>query len=171
LLDTFKALLRISNIEKGKRNIEPQTLDLNELLQDVIGLYEPLMEEKGVGLISNTFSYFLLVDKHLLFQAFANILDNALKFTPVHGKIEMISYLEDENYCITVSDTGLGISQENRKKVFDRFYREDESRTLPGNGLGLSLVKAIVEMHKGTIEMVDNIPCGLRIMISLPISQ
>jgi two-component system sensor kinase len=168
LLETFRALLRISNIEKGKNIIEDEEIYVNELIDDVAGLYEPLLEEKEVKLFVNTKKVQYKLDKNLMFQALANMLDNAMKFTPQNGSIHLGLYIEDKDIVIEIADTGKGIPIANKQKVFDRFFREDKSRSLPGNGLGLSLVKAIISLHKGKIELLDNIPCGLKIKITLP---
>ncbi len=168
LLETFRALLRISNIEKGKNIIEAEEIYINELIDDVAGLYEPLLDEKQVKLVIQIQPVKYKLDKNLMFQALANILDNAMKFTPKNGLVVLKLYAQNKDAIIEISDTGKGIPIANKQKVFDRFFREDKSRSLPGNGLGLSLVKAIISLHKGQIELLDNIPCGLKIKITLP---
>ncbi|MDG1286905.1 MAG: HAMP domain-containing sensor histidine kinase [Rickettsiales bacterium] len=165
LLSTFNALLRIANIEKGKRHQSFKVLDLGSLLQDVVELYEPLAEEKGISinakiLESSAFSG----DRDLLFQFFANLLDNAIKFSPQNSEIQLELTQQGNGITIIISDHGIGIAQGEREKVFDRFYRSDLSRHEAGSGLGLSLVKAVLELHKGTISLGDNHP-GLWVKI------
>jgi len=164
LLNTFNALLRISNIEKGKRHNQFLGINLKNLLSDVIELYEPLAHEKNIQLNFKLADVNFYCDKDLLFQAFANILDNSVKFTKNGGLIEIEL---SENKIITIKDNGNGISNEEKEKVFDRFYRSDASRNTSGNGLGLSLVKAVIDMHKAKIELADNVPSGLIVKVIL----
>lgn len=161
LLDTFNALLRISNIETGKRHSAFETVALRTVMQDVVDLYEPLAEEKNVTLDVSLAPQDMTGDRDLLFQAFANLLDNAVKFTPDGGNISIALRDGPE---IVIADTGPGIPEHDRKRVFERFYRGEASRTTQGSGLGLSLVAAVVELHRGRIALEDNAP-GLKIRI------
>ncbi|MBU0801083.1 MAG: sensor histidine kinase, partial [Alphaproteobacteria bacterium] len=105
-------------------------------------------------------------DANLLFQAFANIIDNALKFTPAGGTVTIALQKADDRALCIIRDTGPGIAPADRAKVFDRFYRADSSRTHEGNGLGLSLVAAIITLHDGKIILADAQP-GLSVQITL----
>lgn len=167
MLNTFNALLRISNIEKGKRHQSFARVDLQAILCDVIELYEPLADEKHIQfeqIIDKVPA--LSADRDLLFQLCANLLDNAVKFSPEKSTVS-ISLSKAGNYIrMVIADQGPGIAPDEYDKVFDRFYRADKSRHTSGNGLGLSLVKAIVEQHAGDITLSDNQP-GLRIVITL----
>jgi signal transduction histidine kinase len=167
MLDTFHALLRIANIEKGKRYQAFDHCDIAILLHDVIELYEPLAEEKSVTLathIAEHAPYF--GDRDLLFQAFANLLDNALKYAPPLTAIEITLHSDGAQHRITLADQGKGVPPEEIPKLFDRFYRADKSRSSKGSGLGLSLVKAILDLHKAAITLTSNTP-GLRVEIRL----
>lgn len=194
LLAVFNAILRLSNVEQGWQAQPFVPVALDELLQDVVELYQPLAEDKGVVLqVSGMTPVTRSADPNLLFQAFANTLDNAVKFTPVGGCIQVTmtapvslpeqSDLGDERSnqlvdamgeseqldyacCITFADSGCGIPPAERDKVFDRFYRADHSRHSPGSGLGLSLVRAAVQLHGGRILLEDNEP-GLKCLIFL----
>lgn len=151
LLATFNALLRIARIETSKQKNQFRDFDLAELLRDVGELYEPLAEDKTIVLkldLPQTLAYH--GDSDLLFQAVANLLDNAIKFTPPGGHIHLSL---SAPAVIRVKDSGMGIAPGDREKVFDRFYRAETSRTTPGNGLGLSLVAAVVALHDGTIAL------------------
>lgn len=158
LLATFNALLRIARIEAGKQTHNFAPLTLQKLLHDVVELYEPLAEEKNINIICDFDAASLTGDRDLLFQAFANILDNAIKYSPQNASITLS--LKQRADCLTVSvaDEGMGIAEAEREKVFDRFYRAEASRHTPGNGLGLSLVGAVVSLHRGTIVLSDNAP-------------
>ncbi|MDX1948894.1 MAG: HAMP domain-containing sensor histidine kinase [Rickettsiales bacterium] len=168
LLQTFNAILRISNIEKGKRLSNFELTNLENLIYDVIELYEPIAQEKSIKINSNLLSINFLADKDLLFQALANIIDNSIKFTPENGVIGINLSHDKTNIYIAISDTGIGVNDFEKEKIFDRFYRTEASRTSKGNGLGLSLVKAVINLHKGKISVADNIPNGLVTKIQLP---
>ncbi len=165
LLETFAALLRISNIAKGKRHHPFQTLSLSNLLSDVIELYEPVAEEKMIIInhaIASNINF--TGDKNLLFQLFANLIDNAIKFSPEKSLVTVTANQTHTGTQVVVSDKGVGINPQEHDKIFNRFYRSDKSRTSKGNGLGLSLVKAVADMHHAKISVIDNRP-GLSIII------
>jgi signal transduction histidine kinase len=103
-------------------------------------------------------------EKNLLTQAFANLIDNALKFTPTGGVITLSSHKTEDYIDIVIADNGPGIPQEYRDKVFEKFFRLEQSRNTRGNGLGLSLVAAIARIHNAAITLEDNQP-GLRVRI------
>lgn len=166
LLQTFSALLRITNIEKGTRHSKFTNVSLDKILKDVIELYEPIAEEKNIKITKELKPVEYNGDKDLLFQAFANILDNSIKFTPQNGEIK-VSLSNGKDINIQIADTGIGVSNLDKKKVFDRFYRSDSSRNSPGSGLGLSLVQAVINLHKGSIELLDNEPFGLVVSVTL----
>ncbi|WP_217637497.1 sensor histidine kinase [Desulfuromusa kysingii] len=165
LLATFKALLRISEVESGSRLVGFQAVDVAELLHDLIEFYDPLSEEKGQSIVLETQSIKPFQgDRDLLFQAFANVLDNAIKYTPAGGKIQIKADDNSQQLQVSICDTGIGIPPSDREKVFNRFYRRETSRSSPGNGLGLSLVEAIVNLHQGQIILSGNSP-GLTVKI------
>jgi signal transduction histidine kinase len=168
LLITFKALLRISEIESGSRRGGFRNVDMAALLHDLIELYIPLSEEKEQSFEAEVSPARLIPgDRDLLFQAFANIFDNAIKYTPASGHIRLVLRDRPEQVEVAISDTGPGIPTEAREQVLERFFRLETSRSSPGNGLGLSLVAAIVKLHHGQIELADNQP-GLKLTITLP---
>lgn len=164
LLLTFNALLRIANIESGKRHSEFAEIELDELIQDVVDFYQPLAEEKNVVIESRIEACKLRCDRDLLFQVAANLLDNAVKFSPADTVIEVALFAGSSKPVLSVRDHGVGIPEQDKPKVFDRFYRTEESRHSPGNGLGLSLVAAVVDLHNAEIELRDANP-GLEVLI------
>ncbi len=167
LLNTFNALLRISRIETGKQSSSMHELCLGELINDVVSFYEPLAEEKSIQLLVETNDIEYSGDKNLLFQAYANLVDNAIKYTPHHGIIKIIQNTTDtKKHQITIEDNGTGIPESEIDMVFERFYRCEKSRSSSGTGLGLSLVKAVIELHKGSIQLI-NIQKGLKIITVL----
>ena len=168
LLSTFAALLRIGQIESGSRQAGFTDLDLGSILGDVAELYEPLGEEMGVDLETRLGGVGpVRGDRDLLFQAFVNLLDNAVKYTPAGGRIAVHLQQDATGVRVTFADSGPGIPDEDREKVFQRFYRLEKSRTTPGNGLGLSLVAAVMHLHQAHIQLVENDP-GLRVEILFP---
>jgi signal transduction histidine kinase len=165
LLVIFNALLRIARIESGSTQPEFTRLDMHGLLQDIVELYEPLAMEKQQQIILETQAGSPVDgDRDLLFQAFSNLVDNAIKYTPIGGTITLAAAHEAGACRIQVTDSGPGIPLEMRDKVFQRFYRCDHSRSTRGSGLGLSLVRAIIDIHHARIELADNQP-GLRVTV------
>jgi signal transduction histidine kinase len=167
----FNSLLRISDIENSNKISGFSNIMLDEILGDAVDLYSPLVEAKNITLTFETDIILLFVgDKDLLFQSFANVLDNAIKFTPENGQIAVELKQQDVAVVFSVDDSGLGVSEENIVNLTQRFYREDDSRTTNGNGLGLALVSAIVSLHGGKIWFENShIPpqSGLRCAFSL----
>lgn len=170
LLQTFNALLRISRIESGGYNRNFSEIDLHALVADAIEFYEALAMDKQQQIdLDMATGITVYGDRDLLFQAIANLLDNAIKYTGESGCIG-VRLRAFEEAVISVWDEGPGISEEERNKVVERFYRVDKTRGLPGNGLGLSMVKAVCEMHNGELQLRDNQP-GLRADIRLPLAN
>lgn len=170
LLSTFSSLLRIAQIESGNRRAGFMQLDLRIILLDVIELYEPLATDKNIT-FSSSLEQNLTIngDRDLLFQAFANLIDNAIKYTPEAGLVTVDLAVSKQQALVTIADSGPGISLDEAEKVFGRFYRVEASRSqYPGNGLGLSLVSAVVKLHDGTIILAENDP-GLRVDVRLPL--
>ncbi|MCW8928822.1 MAG: HAMP domain-containing histidine kinase [Gammaproteobacteria bacterium] len=173
LLSTFNAMLRINKVESGVDKGQFKTLSIDSLLQDVIEFYEPLAESKSIVLsFENNNSSEIKADRDMLFQVFANLMDNAIKYTPEHGKISISisSINKNSNHQIKVSfaDTGKGIPVDEQEKVLEPFYRLEKHRDQHGNGLGLSLVSAIVKLHGGSMIFENNKP-GLIINIIFPV--
>ncbi|MGE5477823.1 MAG: sensor histidine kinase, partial [Bacteroidales bacterium] len=168
LLATFNALLAISNAESGQRLHTFEPLDPALLAADVVELYEPLAEENGVAIACHADPALSIEgDRHLLFQALANLVDNAVKYTPAGGSVGVTVAATGEGIEVSVADSGPGIPAEARDRVLDRFVRLDSTRTTPGNGLGLSLVKAVARLHGAQLRLTDNAP-GLRVHLLFP---
>ncbi len=168
LLGTFNALLSIAEAEAGTRRDTMAEAQLDEIARSVADLYEPVAEEKGLKLILDIASPAAVRgDRHLLSQAIANLLDNALKYTDTGHVVLTVRRTADAHFAIEVADTGPGVPADHRERVFDRFYRLENSRSTPGNGLGLSLVRAVAKLHGGEIGLEDNRP-GLKAVMVLP---
>jgi signal transduction histidine kinase len=167
LLGTFNALLSIAEAEAGSGRESMTELDLAEIAGSVAELYEPIAEEKGLGFaIAGDPVAMVRGDRHLLAQAAANLLDNALKYTR-SGSVRLSVAVDKDQVRLEVADTGPGIPPDRREAVFDRFVRLEGSRSTPGNGLGLSLVRAVALLHGGSVSLEDNQP-GLRAVLTLP---
>lgn len=169
LLKTFDALLLLGNLSSNARSYHLQNQDASVLLNDLGELYQALAEEKQQCIqmdIADNIS--VNINKRLFSQAMSNLLDNAIKYTPKGGEIYLSLQRHNQQIRITVADNGIGIAAGERSKVLEAFTRLDQSRQQPGTGLGLALVKAIVQMHRGTIELQDNCP-GLRVCVCLPL--
>lgn len=147
-LTTITALLRITEIEHTRRREGFSEVQLAPLVREAGDLYDPIAENKGVILrVEAPDGPIVRGDRDLLFEALANLVDNAVKFTPEGGRVELaLLYLEGET-VIRVSDTGPGIPEIEREAVTQRFYRSDKSRNIKGLGLGLSMVAAIIKLH------------------------
>ncbi len=171
LLATFSALLRIAQVESGNPRSGFTQTDVRTILLDVIELYEPLALEKNQTVETDLARVPALSgDRNLLFQAIANLVDNAIKYTPEQGKVMVRLWAQQGQVVIEVADSGPGVSPAERDKVLQRFYRVEASRSeQPGNGLGLSLVNAVVKLHDGSVQLTDNFP-GLRVSLRMPLT-
>lgn len=163
----FDALLRIAEIEAGHRRAAFVQVDLAALAEDVVELYQPLAEQRGLSLDAKPSAAGCVGDRMLLAQALANLVDNAIKYTPAGGRVLVTSGVAvGGGVELTVVDSGPGIPAEERDKVIRRFYRLEHSRSSPGSGLGLSLVVSVAKLHGGRLDLEDNAP-GLRARLVL----
>ncbi len=166
LIGVFNALLRLAELDSGLRRAGFDELDLSELAEEAAELYAPSAEAKGLMLSWDAPPGLRLHgDRQLLAQAIGNLLDNAIKYTAAGGRIMLTARAD----AITVADNGSGMSDDERARAAERFYRADNSRSQPGFGLGLSLVQAVARLHGGQLKLSDNQP-GLRAEIVLPAS-
>jgi len=162
LLATFAALLRIARIEAGGHRPRQVPVNLAELGVDAAELYEALAEEKQVRIERRiTAKPTVTGDRDLLFQAVANLMDNAVKYTPAGGMLCLELEQAGHVVKVTVADNGPGIPAIERDKVVQRFYRLEPGRNTPGSGLGLSLVDVVADIHQARLILEDNAP-GLR---------
>jgi signal transduction histidine kinase len=158
VLAVFSSLLRISQIE-GNRSLAFRTVNLAEIADDVVDLFDATAEERGCRIkMSRQERVFVTGDRDLLFDAIANIVDNAIKFGGEAAQVTVEVAERDGIPVVSVADRGPGIPAAERKHVLKRFYRLERSRHTLGNGLGLSLVAAVAKLHDAQIEMLDNAP-------------
>jgi signal transduction histidine kinase len=168
LIATFNALLLIAETDAGTGRNAMTVLDLDSVARDVAELYEPLADEKGITLVLRSGSGAQIEgNRSLVAQALANLVDNAIKYTPAGGRVMMSVSQAADGVVLTVADTGPGIPAEDRPRVVERFVRLEASRSSPGTGLGLSLVAAVAHFHRTQLELGDNAP-GLKASLTFP---
>ncbi|EIK95843.1 integral membrane sensor signal transduction histidine kinase [Pseudomonas sp. M47T1] len=157
LLMTFRALLRISEIEDSARRSHFAPVDLNRIGADAVEFFEPLAEERGIELtlLASDGPAMLAGDAQLLFDATCNLLDNAIKFSPDGARVLVALGRDEQHVSLRVSDTGPGIPEAEREAVFRRLYRSESSRHTVGNGLGLSMVAAVARLHDLQLQVRD----------------
>jgi signal transduction histidine kinase len=166
LLQSFGALLRLARIEAQSPPDGVALVDLQQLADDAVELYAPIGAERGITLHARTAPAQVNGDADQLFQLLVNLLDNAIKFSPAGGQVEVVLRTSPQGLELDVADRGAGIPEGERERVFDRFTRMETHRASPGTGLGLSLARAIVLRHEGRIALLDNAP-GLRVRVTL----
>jgi signal transduction histidine kinase len=169
----LETLLDVSAAEVGALALNRDVIDVRSLVERAEDLYREVAEERGitVSLALPPEPVLADVDAVRLGQVVSNLLDNALKYTPAGGRVTLALRREAREIALTVSDTGPGIPLEEREAVFRRLYRRDASRSQRGLGLGLSLVKAMVEAHAGTVRLDDAPGGGARFEVRLPVES
>ena len=157
LLSTFNAVLRLARLEAGEQRAALVRIDPADIVRDLGELYEPVCDEAGLGFrMTITDGLRIRADRSLVSQAIANLLDNAVKYTPSGGAVELGVRSRGDGVELWVADTGTGIPAHERERVRQRFVRLEESRTAPGSGLGLSLVQAVADLHSAEFQLSDN---------------
>jgi signal transduction histidine kinase len=173
---TFEALLRIAQIEAGTRKSRFAQVNLTEIYAALADVYRDVAEDVGRTLVCDfdpRIEHVIYGDRELLTQMYANLIENAIRYCQKSAVIRLSIEAKDGSIVTSVKDNGPGIPEDERKKVFQRLYRLEKSRTSPGTGLGLSLVKAIADLHAARIHLEDAHP-GLRVVIafaSQPIAE
>ena len=169
VIEMLNTLMDISEAETGTMALRREPTDLNDLIRQSVELYEDLADERGVELRTNVPSELLVdVDRNRMRQVLANLIDNAVKYTPAGGVVEIAAHRDNDDAVATVSDTGVGIPAEELPRIWDRLYRGDKSRSTRGLGLGLSLVKAIVAAHGGRVDVRSRPGAGSTFELRLP---
>jgi signal transduction histidine kinase len=169
VLTMLNTLMDISEVDTGSVRLAMRELELGVLIDQVEELYRPIAEEKGLTLrVDHPGNLTLVADRNRLLQALANLVDNAIKYTPSGGKVRVQAVRQDSTIRVTVCDSGVGIPTAELDRVWDRFYRGDESRTQRGLGLGLSLVQAVVKAHRGRVEVASEPGHGSQFVVHLP---
>jgi heavy metal sensor kinase len=171
LVSMINVMLDIAMTEAGIQGMARDEVDIGRLARDACAIFQTVAEDRGVALRIEGFSKPLVIqgDVSQLQRMIANLLDNSIKFTPPNGTVTLSMQDAALFAIISIQDTGLGISEQDIPRIFDRFFRSDQSRSTPGNGLGLSHVKAIVKAHGGEIEVISSPMRGSTFIIKLPV--
>ncbi|RUL70284.1 HAMP domain-containing sensor histidine kinase [Dyella choica] len=168
LIGVFEKLLQIAEAESGVRRQRFERLLLPALLDDLVELYQPAAEARGMRLsVEIDGAPAVLADRGLMANVLANLLDNALKYAGDAAHIRLSTWQDEHDAHIVVQDNGPGIPAEAMARATERFFRVDDSRSQLGNGLGLSIVAAVVSLHRGSLKLEDARP-GLKVSILLP---
>jgi two-component system, OmpR family, phosphate regulon sensor histidine kinase PhoR len=163
-------LLRMAALESDKVKFEPKPYRLDNQIRNLILACEPQWMDKSIHMDISLEEVEINADEDLLSQVWINLIHNSIKFTPEAGSVQVTLSPRVDQVEIRISDTGIGISEEDRTRIFERFYKTDKSRTRSngGSGLGLSIAKKIVDMHKGTIAVESKVGAGTTFTVSLP---
>lgn len=165
----LKTLLDLTEAESGLLQLHVEPVDLRLLAEQCLDLYRYVAEERQVELhLESEAPLTIDADPVRLRQVLANLLDNAIKYTPAGGHVQLTLQQIDRQAVVTVIDSGIGIEPSDQPLVFDRLFRADSSRSEPGMGLGLSLVKAVIEAHRGSIVVASQPDHGSRFTVTLP---
>ncbi|HUZ07910.1 MAG TPA: ATP-binding protein [Candidatus Paceibacterota bacterium] len=164
----IESLLALARLDAGQEVLKRLPFDFSKTVSDCIEMVKPMAEERGVKIISELSPLEITGDSEHLAQVVTNLLTNAIQYNLPDGEVRV--KLESQNglAVLTVSDTGAGIPAEDLPRVFERFYRADKSRSTGGNGLGLAIVRAIVEAHGGMIEVASEENVGTTFTVRLP---
>jgi heavy metal sensor kinase len=170
LISMINTMLEIATTDAGVTPLPQTDVDLAAVARDAAELFQPVAEDRGVGLELVVGPEPLLTrgDPARLQRALANLVDNAIKYTPSGGRVSVHAEAAAAWITVAIADTGMGIAPEDLPRVFDRFFRGDRSRSAPGNGLGLSLARSIVQAHGGEITAASVPGCGSTFTLRLP---
>ncbi|HEV2320512.1 MAG TPA: HAMP domain-containing sensor histidine kinase, partial [Verrucomicrobiae bacterium] len=169
VLNMLNTVLDITEAEAGMMKLRRETVDLCGMVREVVELYEYIADERKVTVQTKLPpACKVSVDRNRMRQVFANLLDNALKYTPANGTVTISVHDEPLQAVVRFEDTGMGIPPEEQEKIWARLYRGDKSRSQHGLGLGLSLVKAVVELHAGKATVRSAVGQGSQFEVILP---
>jgi signal transduction histidine kinase len=172
MLRMLNTLMDISEAESGAMTLDPEEVKVCEVIGEIVDLYRYVAEDKGVSIeTACPQKLTLFADLVRVRQALGNLVDNSVKYTPPGGVVEVAARSEGGRILIAVSDTGIGMGPEELPRIWDRLYRSDQSRSQKGLGLGLSLVKAIVEAHEGEVRVSSERGKGSVFTLSIPSSK
>jgi len=164
-------LLKLTSLESQNHPFEQKQYRLDKQIRKIVLASEPQWTEKDLEMDVSLEEVTIFADEDLLSQVWINLIHNSIKFTPSNGKIRIELNKKNDKLYVHISDSGIGISPEDQMHIFERFYKADKSRTRTsgGSGLGLSIVKKIVELHKGEISVKSQVGKGTTFIVSLPV--
>lgn len=166
-------LLRLASLESEQLPFQPKPYRLDQQIRNLVLACEPQWRDRSIAMEVSLHEVTITADEDLLSQVWINLIHNSIKFTPEKGSIQVdLNHLANQ-VVFKISDTGVGISDEDQDRIFERFYKADKSRTRSkeGSGLGLSIVKKIIDLHKGTIQVESNVGVGTSFVVCLPDKQ
>jgi len=169
VLAMLNTLMDITEAEAGMMKLARERVDLCQLAREVVELYQYVAEERRISIHAELPAQCgVNVDRNRIRQVFANLLDNAIKYTPENGNVTIIVRDEPGHAVAIFRDTGIGIPSDEHEKIWARLYRSDKSRSQRGLGLGLSLVKAVIEAHGGKVTVSSQVNAGAEFVVKLP---
>ena len=167
-------LLDLAKIESGLITQEKEKFDIRSLLEEQVAFFQPTAAAKGIKLELDSLPDLppILANKGNIEEVFSNLITNAINYTPENGKVSILAVVVKTHLCVSISDTGFGIPEEDLPKIFDRFYRvkNEKTRYITGTGLGLPIVKSILEAHNGTIKVESEPDKGSTFFVYLPLN-
>ncbi len=163
-------LLRLASLESDTIRFEPKSYRLDKQLRRIVLSCEPQWVDKHINMDVSLEEMEIKADEDMMDQVFINLINNSIKFTPEGGSIKVDLFKKHNSIEFIITDTGVGIAEEDQNHIFERFFKSDKSRrpTIKGNGLGLSIVKKIVDLHHGTIKLQSKLGEGTTFTVSLP---
>jgi signal transduction histidine kinase len=171
VLAMLTTLTDIIEAEAGAMRLDRHPEDLSQIVREAVELYEFVSKEAGVTVVTHIApGVRVLADRRRISQVCANVIDNAIKYTAVTGRVEVSVFVEGDRAVLRVTDTGVGIAAEDAERVWERLFRADPSRGERGLGLGLSLVKAVVEAHGGSVKLDSTLGVGSMFEVRLPLA-
>ena len=168
LSNMSKNILLLSKLENQQYTAKKEVFSLDEQLRKSVLLFEHEIEAKNIELDIDLADSDYIGDEEIMSQIWINLLSNALKYTPDGGKIGVLLFIRAREICVRIKDTGIGIKKESLDRIFEKFYQEDPSHKTSGNGLGLPLVKRIVEIVGGRISVESEAGKGTCVSVYLP---
>ena len=171
LLNLSTNMLKLSKLQNQNRITNKEQIAVAEQIRKTLSLLEPKWKEKEIVFNISMQEKYFYGDEDLTFQVWVNLIDNAIKFSNQHGKIDISLKGKEDWIEIKIKDYGIGMNEEEKKKIFTRFYQIDKSHSEKGSGLGLAIVKRIIELSKGTIEIERQKDVGTTIIVKLPIEK
>lgn len=171
LLNLTTNMLKLSKLQNQNRITNKEQIDVAEQIRRAIALLEPKWKEKEISFNVSMKEKYFYGDEELIFQVWVNLIDNAIKFSKQYGKIDVAIKETQDTIEIKIKDNGIGMSEEEIKRIFTRFYQIDKSHSAKGSGLGLAIVKRIVELSDGQIDVKSKKDGGTTITINLPIEK
>ena len=172
IVSLISGILSIAKLESENIKYNKfEKISINECINNCLDLVEYLAYQKNIDIkIENNSDYYILADKDKIIEALINIIENAIKYNSNNGEVLIKTFKEDNFINISIKDSGKGINDEEKDKIFDKFYRINDNKNVEGNGLGLNISKTIIESHQGKIKVNSNINNqGTEFIISLPI--